>query len=96
MTLEQVFDHRCVLISKAGVCHKCSELKGFFNPTQDQQAELAKLDFTRAAADLNRSRLLNLPLAVDRAVNPPHSSGVDIQEAIMVVVRKTNPAEPIA
>lgn len=89
-TLERVFEHRCALIGKAGVCHQCSELNGFFNPAQDQQAELAKIDLTRATDDPDRSYLLDLRFALTRGINPLHSSGADIQETIMSVVRKAN------
>ena len=90
VTMERVFENRCALIGKTGVCHQCSELNGFFNPAQDQQAELAKLDLTRAAADPDRARLLDLRFAVARAIHPLHSAGADLQEAIMAVVRKAN------
>lgn len=89
-TMERIFERRCALISKTGICHQCSELNGFFNPAQDQHAELAKIDLVRAASDSNRSRLLDLRLALARGINPLHSAGADIQEAIMNVVRKAN------
>jgi RNA polymerase sigma-70 factor (ECF subfamily) len=87
-TMERVFEHRCALISKTGVCHQCSELNGFFNLAQDQQAELAKLDLVRAAEDPNRTRLLEMRLALARGINPLHSEGADVQEAIMRVVQR--------
>jgi RNA polymerase sigma-70 factor (ECF subfamily) len=89
-TMERVFEHRCALISKTGVCHQCSELNGFFNLAQDQQAELTKIDLVRAAEDANRSRLLEMRLALARGINPLHSEGADVQEAIMRVVRQAN------
>lgn len=90
VTLERVFEHRCALINKTGVCHQCSELNGFFNPAQDQQAELAKIDLVRAADDSNRSHLLDLRLALARGIYPLHSDGADVQEAIMRVVQQAN------
>ncbi len=93
-TLERVFERRCALISKTGVCHQCSELNGFFNAAQDQQAELAKLDLSRASADPDHGRLLDLRLALARNINPLHSVGADIQETIMAVVRKANAIHP--
>jgi RNA polymerase sigma-70 factor, ECF subfamily len=88
LTMERVFEHRCALINKTGVCHQCSELNGFFNPAQDQQAELAKLDLVRAADDPDRTRLLEMRLALARGINPLHSEGADVQEAIMRVVQR--------
>jgi RNA polymerase sigma-70 factor (ECF subfamily) len=90
VTLERVFEHRCALISKTGMCHQCSELNGFFNPAQDQQAELARNDLVRAAADADRRNLLDLRLALARGIHPLHSDGADVQEAIMRVVWKAN------
>lgn len=90
LTMERVFDHRCALINKSGVCHQCSELNGFFNPAQNQQAELAKIDLARAADDPDRNRLLDLRLALARGIHPLHSEGADVQEAIMRVVQKAN------
>jgi len=29
-----IFDGRCALINKEGVCHQCSELNGIFNPNE--------------------------------------------------------------
>ena len=88
--MERVFEHRCALISKSGVCHQCSELNGFFNPAQDQQAELAKIGLVRAANDANRCHLLDMRLARARGINPLHSAGADVQDAIMRVVQRAN------
>jgi RNA polymerase sigma-70 factor (ECF subfamily) len=88
--MERIFEHRCALISKTGACHQCSELNGFFNPAQDQQAELARLDLVRAANDSDHRRLLELRLALAREINPLHSHGADLQETIMTVVRRAN------
>ncbi len=34
-TMTNIFDERCALINKSGVCHQCSELNGWFNPKQN-------------------------------------------------------------
>ncbi len=85
-TLDRVFEQRCALINKRGVCHQCSELNGFFNPQQNQQAELAKLDLAQAAND-GRQNLLDLRLQLARAINPLDAAGTDLQESIMSVCR---------
>lgn len=89
VTLERVFEHRCSLINKTGVCHQCSELNGFFNSAQDQQAEIARLDLARAAADPNRQGLLDLRLRLAHDINPMHTTGSDLQDVIMNVVRRS-------
>ncbi|MEL6844056.1 MAG: RNA polymerase sigma factor, partial [Bacteroidota bacterium] len=43
----EIFERRCALVSKKGVCHQCSELNGWFNPKQDQQAARMKIKLVR-------------------------------------------------
>ena len=45
----EVFDARCALINKTGACHQCSELNGIFNPKQNIQEELVKLELVKQA-----------------------------------------------
>ena len=42
-----IFDGRCALINKKGVCHQCSELNGIFNPKQNTQEELMKIELVK-------------------------------------------------
>ena len=58
-TMTARYGHTCVLVAKAGVCHQCVELDGFFNghrrdplagTTRDVSARLAILRETRNAA----------------------------------------------
>ena len=44
-----IFEGRCALISKAGVCHQCSELNAIYNPKQNTQVELMKIDLVKEA-----------------------------------------------
>ena len=37
-----VFDGRCALVNKEGVCHQCSEINGVFNPKQNTQKTAAR------------------------------------------------------
>lgn len=83
---DRIFEHRCALINKHGVCHQCSQLNGFFNPQQKEHEELAKLDLVQATRD-GRQHLLDLRLQLARGIDPLHSAGSDIQEAIMSVCR---------
>ena len=36
-TMTDIFDRRCALVNKNGVCHQCTELNGWFNPKQNQK-----------------------------------------------------------
>ena len=39
-TMIGIFDNRCALVNKNGVCNQCSELNGVHNPKQNQQQAL--------------------------------------------------------
>ena len=66
----RIFNNRCALINKRGICDQCSALKGLLNPEQDAQIEASKLKLTQAAATAEGERLLELRLELVRTVDP--------------------------
>ena len=66
----RIFENRCALINKTGVCDQCSALKGRLNPDQDAHIEANKLKLAQAAETENGERLLDLRLALVRSVDP--------------------------
>ena len=40
-TMENIFERRCALINKQGVCHQCSELNGLRNTKAETQRKIA-------------------------------------------------------
>lgn len=92
--LDRVFEHRCALINKQGVCHQCSELNGFFNPSQQHQERLLQLELVQAAERGRRDELLELRTCLARNIDPLHSEGTDLQEAIMSIVRRAVQGTP--
>ena len=86
-TLTNVFDHRCALVNKNGVCDQCSQLNGIFNPKQDQQEERMKLELVKASKKFNRNELFTLRTELVKAIDPLHSSGADLQDIIMRCTR---------
>ena len=86
-TMTTVFENRCALINKNGVCHQCSELNGFFNPKKNQQEELMKVDLVKASKTFNREELYNLRTTLVREIDPLRSNGTDIQDIIMKCTR---------
>ncbi len=87
-TMTDIFDARCSLVSKDGVCYQCSELNGLFNPKQDTQTEIMKLELPRAAADSNQSDLFKLRTKLVQGIDPLNASGADLHDFIMQRVRK--------
>jgi RNA polymerase sigma-70 factor (ECF subfamily) len=86
-TLTNVFDHKCALVNKNGVCDQCSQLNGIFNPKQDQQEERMKLELVKASKKFNRAELFTLRTKLVKAIDPLHSSGTDLQDILMKCTR---------
>lgn len=86
-TMTEIFDYRCALVNKNGVCHQCSHINEIFNPKQDQQEELMKLELVKASKKYNREELFALRTVLVKAIDPLHASGTDLHESIMNCVR---------
>lgn len=74
-----IFEGRCALINKEGVCHQCSEINGIFNPKQNIQEELVKIKMVKEADKADKQRLLNLRLEILKDLDPYNSTAHDLQ-----------------
>lgn len=74
-----IFDGRCSLINKQGICHQCTELNGIFNPKQKAQEELIKLEMVRAAETRSRDELFDLRMNILRELDPFTSGAAELQ-----------------
>jgi RNA polymerase sigma-70 factor (ECF subfamily) len=75
----EVFDRRCSLINKEGICHQCTELNGIFNPGQKAQEELVKIEMARDAQDKSKEQLFDLRLKVLQELDPFESGAAELQ-----------------
>lgn len=75
----EVFDHRCSLINKEGVCHQCTELNGIFNPKQNAQEELVKIDMVRKAEKESKEHLFDLRMQILQELDPFESPAAELQ-----------------
>lgn len=82
-TMMDIFDRRCALVSKTGVCRQCSELNTWFNPKQDQQAALMEIDMARDSSRYNREELYAMRVALVKHIDPLRSEGRALQEALL-------------
>ncbi|MBN8699622.1 MAG: RNA polymerase sigma factor [Chitinophagales bacterium] len=87
-TMMVIFDDRCALISKKGVCHQCSELNGYFNPKQKTQEELMKMQLVKEAGVLDIEQLYFLRANLVSNINPLTSRGTNLHEVFMQITRK--------
>ncbi len=77
--LVQVFDHKCSLINKEGVCHQCTELNGIFNPNQNAEEELVKIKMARDSENLDKESLFDLRTEIVAGIDPFESSAAELQ-----------------
>ncbi|MFK7805938.1 MAG: RNA polymerase sigma factor [Anaerolineae bacterium] len=77
----EVFDRRCSLINKEGICHQCTELNGIFNPKQNQEEELVKIKMVRDAADKSKEELFDLRMKILEELDPFESAAAELQLA---------------
>lgn len=82
-TLTEVFQRRCALVNKNGVCHQCSELNGWFNPKQDQQAARMRILMHRERTKADPKTLFRLREALVRSIDPLDAPGSELQERLM-------------
>lgn len=75
----EIFDGRCALINKKGVCHQCSELNGIFNPKQNTQQELMKIDLVKAAGAGDKEHLFDLRMQILKEIDPFESKASELQ-----------------
>lgn len=82
-TMTDIYDKRCALVNKNGVCHQCSELNSWFNPKQNQQEELMKLELVKDSDKYDREKLYQLRTDLVKAIDPLHSDGADLQDVLL-------------
>jgi RNA polymerase sigma-70 factor (ECF subfamily) len=75
----EVFDQRCSLINKQGICHQCTELNGIFNPKQKAQEELVKIEMARDVEDKSKDELFDLRMKILQELDPFESGASELQ-----------------
>jgi RNA polymerase sigma-70 factor (ECF subfamily) len=75
----EIFDRRCSLINKQGICYQCTELNGIFNPRQNAQEELLKIEMAREAEIRSRDELFDLRMKILQELDPFESGAAELQ-----------------
>ncbi len=78
-TMIKIFDKRCSLINKNGVCHQCSELNGIFNPKHETQKELMEIEMVKQATKSSTDELLDLRTKIVKSIDPYTTAGAELQ-----------------
>ena len=79
----RIFDNRCSLINKKGVCHQCTGLNKIYNPKQDAQREANKIKMVRERRQANHEQLLSLRLQLAKSINPLSAKGRDLHNYLL-------------
>lgn len=82
-TLKRIYEDKCALISKNGVCHQCSELNGMFNPKQNAEEEALKLKMVKERDKCNFDQLLDIRLKLVAAIDPLTAEGFDLHNYML-------------
>ncbi|NER17549.1 RNA polymerase sigma factor [Spongiivirga citrea] len=82
-SMTDIFDNRCALVNKNGACNQCSELNGWFNPKQDQQEAISKLQLVKKSKKYNREELYKLRTNLVKAIDPLKSDGFELQDILL-------------
>lgn len=77
--MKEIYDHRCSLINKKGVCHQCTELNGIFNPKQKAEVELQKIEMAKNSNDPDKDHLMDLRLKIVQDLDPFSSAASELQ-----------------
>lgn len=82
-TLARIFESKCALINKQGVCSQCTGLNGIYNPEQDAQIEANRMKMVKQRADSSKDDLLNLRLELAKDMNPLFGEGRDLHKHLI-------------
>lgn len=89
-TMNDIFDRRCALINKDGICHQCSEIAGFVNPKQDAPVATNQLDLAQAALKgRDQDHLFALRTALIQHLDPLDVPMAPLHEYLLGLIKET-------
>lgn len=77
-TMIDIFEQKCALVSKKGVCHQCTQLAGFLNAKEDAQQKALKIKMVREGMTPDKERLLDLRMELAKDIDPLQASNSHI------------------
>ena len=84
-TMRNVFEQRCALINKKGICHQCSELNGFNNTKAETQRVVAEMELVKASKNPDKEHLFTLRTKIVKATDPLNANGSDLHDFLLSV-----------
>lgn len=69
--MKRIFNNRCALINKNGICNQCTALNGIFNPDQDAHIKAREFKFSKTEDD---DKLLEIRMRLVKETDPLNAS----------------------
>lgn len=85
-TMIEVYDNRCALINKKGVCHQCSELNNWLNPKRSFQLQKMEIEWIGSSGS-DKKELFKLRETLIKNIHPLKAKGSHLHEAFMKLHR---------
>ena len=89
-TMRNIFEQRCSLINKKGICYQCSELNGFNNTKAETQRIIAEMELVKASQDPDKERLFFMRAHIVKAIDPLYANGTDLHNFLLNCTHKAN------
>jgi RNA polymerase sigma-70 factor (ECF subfamily) len=86
-SLDTIFNQKCALVNKNGVCHQCTELNGAFNPKQNQKEQLLKIKMVKESEKGKKENLYKLRTELIKNIDPFTSKGANLHDFFIDVAR---------
>lgn len=81
--LTRVFQRKCALINKEGMCSQCTGLNQIFNPEQKTHIEANKMKIVKEKEGKNYEELLELRLNMVQSLDPLSGEGIDLHNYLI-------------
>jgi len=86
-TMIEIYDNRCALVNKKGICHQCSQLNNWLNPKQNFQVQKMKIELIKQGESGDKKELFRLRESLVKNINPLKADGNDLHESFMKLHR---------
>lgn len=88
--MRRIYENRCALISKKGVCYQCSQLNDVFNGSADTEAQEYALPLLQQPTDTDAEALYQLRAKLVAEIDPLRSPGHSLQSTFMTLFEEMN------
>jgi len=89
-TMIRLFEGRCALINKQGVCYQCSELSDRLRGTEETQRQMDSLKLKPRDSAEARAKTFDLRLRLIKVIDPLNANGTNFHHFLTRYLRTAN------